>query len=230
VYTDFPIWDATTEPSATNINQMQDWTVQSSKFVKEIELYSGTVKIHKSRSKTVASRVKNVYDAATLIDLKATKTNTLLVQGSFAVLLATFEEISDYFALLQKEDNTLGKRVKSFGDDEEMFMKWNETLKTCSRDLDLVLADSVFDAAVDLQDFNQDVKELTFNLKGILEKIIGQLGTLELAVEASQKLLVKQEADRAQYKTQQAVKEELNFNPKLIRYEEIIGIGGNHGN
>jgi hypothetical protein len=209
---------------------MQDWTVQSSKFINEIASYSETVKIHKYRSKTVSDRVKNVYAAVVMLDLKASKANPLLIQGALAMLLVTFEEISDYFKLLQKEDNNLGKRVRSFGDDEEMFLKWNETLKTCCRDLGLALVDKLFDAILDLQDFNQDVTNLNVNLKGILEKVIGQLGTLELAVEASQKLLEKQQADRTQYKTQQAVKEELKFDPKLIRYEEIIGIGGNHDN
>jgi hypothetical protein len=77
-----------------------------------------------------------------------------------------------------------------------------------------------------LADFNQDVKDLQANLKDILEKVPGILGTVEAAVEANQKLLDRQQIDRTQYKTQQAVKAEKQFDPKLIRYEEIIGAGG----
>ena len=139
------------------------------------------------------------------------------------MLSATFEEICHYFKILQNIDKTLAKRVQSFGSDEEMFSKWNETLQVSLSGLRLPIADSIFDADKDLADFNRDFEHLQLNLFAIIQKVLD----LEVLIESSKKLISQQQADRTAYKTQQAVKSEKKFNPKLIRYEAIIGVGGN---
>ena len=120
----------------------------------------------------------------------------------------------------------MGKRVMRFGSDEETFLKWDETLKTCGVGLQLV-GDEQFDAAEDQHDFDQDMEYLQSNLIGNLSNVPGLIGTVEMAVEANQKLLEQQKTDRTQYKTQVAVKAENGFNVKLIKFEKIVGIGGN---
>jgi hypothetical protein len=51
-------------------------------------------------------------------------------------------------------------------------------------------------------------------------------GAAETTLESGHQLLEKQQAERTEYKTQQAVKAEVNFDAGLIRYEKIIGRGG----
>ena len=120
----------------------------------------------------------------------------------------------------------MGKRVMRFGSDEETFLKWDETLKTCGVGLQLV-GDEQFDAAEDQRDFDQDMEYLQSNLIGNLSNVSGLIGTVEMAVEGIQQLLEQQKADRSRYKTQVAVKAETSFKVKLIKFEKIIGIGGN---
>ena len=78
------------------------------------------------------------------------------------MLAATLEEIAEYFKSLQNTDKkAIGKRVIRYGCDEEMFMKWNETLQTRCRDLLLDFEDILFDGNQDLQDFNDDLEPFT---------------------------------------------------------------------
>ena len=108
---------------------------------------------------------------------------------------------------------------------QEMFHKWNETLQTCVTELDLASVIH-FDAGQDLENFNQDTAELIRNLKVILELAINSFGSVDAGLEASEKLLQQQQADRTQYHTQKAVKAEKIFDLKAIKYEKIIGQGG----
>ena len=79
---------------------------------------------------------------------------------------------------------------------------------------------------MDLQDFNQDVQELQNSLIDIISKIPGMDVSVESAVKANQQLLLQQQIERTQYKTQRAVKAEKTFDPNLLRYDTIIGTGG----
>ena len=206
---------------------MQDWLPNTTEICTLIETYSELTVIHKCRSKTLAKRVKIMFTATASVDPNTAKMNDTMTKGYFSMLLATLEEICDYLKILQTKDTPLGKRVINFGIDEELFSKWNETLQTCSRDLKLVVDDRLFDSDQDLQDFNQDLKDLLLKLRDILEIVPGVFETVELAVEGIQQLLEQQKADRSRYKTQVAVKAETSFKVKLIKFEKIIGIGGN---
>ena len=198
---------------------MQNWLSNSSSITNSIEKLSSSTVIHKSRATTLAFRVKTVMEAIASLGPSSINMNDAATQGYFSMLSATFEEICHYFKILQTIDKTLAKRVQSFGSDEEMFSKWSETLQACSGGLHLSVADSIFDADRDLADFNRDFEHLKLNLFDIIQKV--------LDVENSKKLLAQQQVDRTAYKTQQAVKSENKFDAKLIRYEAIIGAGGN---
>ena len=168
---------------------MQDWLRNASEICASIETTALTTEIHKCRSKTLASRVMIVLKTIKTQDQKKFNLDVMATKASFSMLLATFGDIRDYFKILQKIDNALGKRVKRFGSDEESFSKWNETLLTCSADLKLGL---VSDLEQDLSDFNADMQDLQANLKTILEKVIDLYGSVELAVAANKKLLEQQ--------------------------------------
>jgi hypothetical protein len=201
---------------------MQDWLESASKYGKSIDTLSPFVEIHKSRSKTLATRVKTMFDGITTLDPAKTNMNSIAVKGYLSMLLATLEEISVYFKILQKKDKGLGKRVKRFGADEETFCKWTETLQTCCLGVGLAFGNGLFDADQDSRDFNEDLEAIKQNL----QEIWGLAGATELDAEAGKELLEKQQGDRTEYKTQQAVKAEKQFDAKLIRYEKIIGRGG----
>jgi hypothetical protein len=201
---------------------MQDWLESVGKYTKNIDICSSSTVIHKARSKTLASRVKTVFDAITAIDPNSINMNDVATKGYFSMLLATFEEISGYFTILQKKDKKLSKRVKRYGSDEETFSKWIETLQTCCCGVGVVVGEGLFDQNQDLNDFNDDLNDLRLNMK----EILGFFGAVERSVEAGKELLAKQQVDRTEYRTQQAVKVEFQFDIKLIRYEKIIGRGG----
>jgi hypothetical protein len=201
---------------------MQDWLEAAGKLCNTIDTFSTFPEIHKARTKTLACRVKILFDTIASLDQTALKIENVATKGYLFMLMATFEEISLFFVILQKKDKILGKRVKRFGSDEESFSKWTETLQTCSTGLELVFEKAVFDAELDLRDFNQDMEALQLNLAEILVPVLGKgMGT-----DSIQKLLLLQQASRNQYKTQQAIKAEKTFDPKLLRYEEVIGRGG----
>jgi hypothetical protein len=201
---------------------MQDWLEIATKYNKNIEICSSSTVIHKSRSKTLATRVKTVFDAITTVAPDSIKMNDIATKGYLSMLLATLEEISGYFTILHKKDKKLAKRVKRYGSDEETFSKWTETLQTCCYGVGLVFGDNLFDADQDSNDFNDDLDDLRLNMKEILRLF----GVAESTVDAGKELLAKQQADRTEYKTQQAVKAEITIDAKLIRYEKIIGRGG----
>lgn len=204
---------------------MNDWLKECKKLSIKIEQDSLKTEIHKSRSKTLGLRVKSIFECIASLDPKLVNLNDTRVKACFSMLLVCFEEICDYFSLLLAYSKTLGKRVEKFGSDEEAFSKWNETLQTCAEELNLPL-EKIFDNDVDLDDFNRDMEDLNAKLKFILEKVVNLFGSVELAVEANQKLLAQQQTDRTLYKTQKAVKTETTFDTKAIKYEKVIGRGG----
>lgn len=204
---------------------MNDWLEDCKRLCAKIEEYSSTTEIHKCRSKTLGKRVKDIHDCVVALDFTSININDTRVKGILSMLMVCLEEIRDFFSLLQKQDKHLGKRVEKFGSDEEAFCKWNETLQICVKDLNLPLA-GIFDGDVDLNDFNNDMEELNLKLKSILGKVINLFGSVEMAVEANQKLLAQQQTDRTQYKTQKDVKADKTFDTKAIKYEEVIGRGG----
>jgi hypothetical protein len=201
---------------------MQDWLETASKYNKNIEICSSSTVIHKSRSKTLATRVKTVFVALTSIDPNTVKMNDIATKGYLSMLLATLEEISGYFTILQKKDKRLAKRVRRYGSDEETFSKWTETLQTCCSGVGLVFGDNLFDADQDSKDFNDDLDDLRLNMK----EVLGMSGSVETTLESGHQLLQKQQADRTEYKTQKAVKAEIIIDANLIRYNKIIGRGG----
>jgi hypothetical protein len=201
---------------------MQDWLETASKYNKNIEICSSSTVIHKSRSKTLATRVKTVFDAINTVAPDSIKMNDIATKGYLSMLLATLEEISGYFTILQKKNKKLAKRVKRYGSDEETFLKWTETLQTCCFGVRLVFGDNLFDADQDLKDFNEDLDDLKLNMK----EVLSLFGGAETSDDAGKELLAKQQVDRTEYKTQQAVKAEKQFDVKSIRYESIIGRGG----
>jgi hypothetical protein len=203
--------------------EMQDWLETAIKYNKIIEICSSSTVIHKSRSKTLASRIKTVFEAITTLDPDSIKMSDVAARGYLSMVLATLEEISGYFSILQKKDKKLSKRVKRYGSDEETFSKWTETLQTCCFGIGLVFRDDLFDENQDSKDFNDDLDDLRLNMKEILG--LGA-GAAETTLESGHQLLEKQQAERTEYKTQQAVKAEVNFDAGLIRYEKIIGRGG----
>ena len=133
-------------------------------------------------------RVRTVCDAI-MPDLTGANIEKLKPNSSLVMLLATFEEIAEYLKILLKFDILLERQVKSFGSDEEKFLKWNETLRTCCIDLDLHFKSELFDENQDLRDFDQDLKELVGNLKIIFGNTSGESG---IAVDATKKLLGQQ--------------------------------------
>jgi hypothetical protein len=199
---------------------MQDWLVSAGKICKTIETLSSSPQIHKSKTITLAGRVKTVFDA--ISSSNSINRSNVATAGYLSMLLATFEEIYSFLAILQKKDKALGKRVKRFGCDEETFSKWNETLETCCTGLGLVLETGLFDADLDLRDFSKDIEDLQLNLT----EIFGPDTEKNMTIEATEQLISQQQLGRTQYKTQQAVKAEKQFDVKLIRYEKIIGRGG----
>ena len=209
---------------------MQDWISDCARLSKEIEKHAATVEIHKCRFNTLSRRVKTTFDIIASEDIHDIDTESSHQKITLKILLATYEEIADYLKLLQNFGNALEKRVKSFGSDEEMFLKWNETLRTCCIDLNLIIPSTVFDEDQDLGDFDADLQALIGNLGKIYNKSGNNSRSVEVDMEASQKLLNQQQVDRTQYKTQQAVKAEKQFDPKLLRYDKLIGVGGNLNN
>lgn len=200
---------------------MQQWLLNLETLQTTITTSTGFLKLHLARSKTLASRIKNIVEA-----MKTHDSGDTNHKAYYSMLLATLEEISDYFKLLQTKDNALGKRVMRYGCDEESFAKWNETLQTCSLDLNLGLDVRLFDENQDLRDFELDLETLRVDLKSILEKVLESGESADSILKANQKLLNQQQNDRTQYRTLQATKAEKTFDPKLLRYEEIIGSGG----
>ena len=191
---------------------------------KSIEKNAATAKIHKSRSQTIATRVITIVKAINSNHSTIISDNDTTIKACFSMLVATMEEISDYFEILQKRGSTLGRRVKKSGSDEETFMKWNQTLLTCCSILDFAKVFDIFDPHQDLEDFNKDMEFLNENLKSILGNARQPLA--DLPVRVNRTWLEKQQADRTLHKTQQNFREEKTFDPKLIRYENIIGSGG----
>ena len=149
-------------------------------------------------------------EAIASLDTSSINMNDTATKGYFSMLSVTFEEICKYFKILRSIDKTLAKRVQSFGSDEEMFYKWNETLQLCSSELHLAVADSLFDADKDSADFNRDFEHLQLNLFAIIQKVVD----VEVLMESSKKLLSQQQTDRTAYKTQKAVKSESKFDYK----------------
>lgn len=209
--------------SHSHDKKMEDWLSKNTQLCIEIQKYSLKTEIHKCRSATLAKRIKTLMDTIASSPPNTYSLSDLRTKSCLGMLSTALEEIRDFLKMLQKVDKTLGKRVNRYGSDEESFMKWNETLATCSRELKVTVD---FDQDVDLQDFNKDMEDLSIKLTVILEKVLHLFGSVELAVEANQKLLAQQQSDRTQFKTQRAVKADNVFDVKRIKYEKIIGRGG----
>ena len=206
---------------------MDEWISLRKDILDNIKTRSRTVVIHKSRSKTLCERIQTIID--TIIATKSgLGLDGIRVKSYVSILSATLEEIIVYLDLLQKRDATLGKRVSQYGDDEECFGKWNETLQTCCFELDLAVPSGLFDSAVDERDFDTDMGYLHRNLKDILGKVVNLVVPTEKAVEANEKLLDQQLSERLQQKTQKEAKSEKLFNKNAIRWEKLIGRGGNY--
>lgn len=120
-------------------NFMKEWLSNAFETCTTVQTYSMTTQIHRYRSRTLGKRVKIVFKAALALEPNTINMNDISNQGYCSILLASFEEIGDYFRILQTKDKALGRRVMRFGCDEESFSKWNETLKTCSEGLSLNL-------------------------------------------------------------------------------------------
>ena len=173
---------------------MEIWNSKASQISLSISNLALTAEIHKRRTTTLAYRVKIIVETIATMDMTSVVSN-VHVKGSLALLDVSFEEINDYFLILQQKDNALGRRVKRYGSDEETFSKWNETLKTCCEDLNLTCLENLFDTNKDLEDFNGDMVNLNEGLKNIIEKVVDAFGTPEQAIEAIQKLLLQQHSE-----------------------------------
>ena len=204
---------------------MEKWTTLHKDIIIGIQTKSVKVVIHMARSKTLANRVTTVFKT-----IETTKSGLALdsvrVKSCISMLSATLEEILVYIDLLQKRDATLGKRVSQYGDDEECFCKWNESLQTCCDELSLAVPTDLFDASADERDFYIDMKHLHHNLKEILAQYVNMLLSPEKVVDANEKLLDQQLTERSQSKTQKKVIVEKSFDKKKIVWEAIIGRGG----
>ena len=205
---------------------MDGWIDAVRTYTSVIETYSTTAQIHKCRSQRLAVRVKRIFDAVAILDQGSINLKDIRVMGCLSMLLVTLEEIHDYFKILQQKDNTLAKRVKRFGSDDETFCKWNETLMTCFQELKLNCPDRVFDPEQDTIDYNHDMEDLKICRKSILEKDVAIIVSVGSAFEDNQRLLDQQHNCRSQYKTQVEMKSTSVFDVNAIRYEEIIGRGG----
>ena len=206
--------------------KMDSWISESRKLCEKIEKLSKTVEIHHCKCQTLAKRVKSLVNSIAAKDANSFNLNDLHIKGCLSLLSVTFEEISEYFSVLQVKDKTLERRVKRYGSDEETFGKWNMTFETCFDDLDLPNVD-VFDANQEASDFNNDMQFLNENLQLIFSNSAGLTkADEEVAVAGIQKMLVQQQTDRAQFKTLQEVKQEKVFDTKAIRFEKVIGKGG----
>ena len=198
--------------------------------MEKIKTLSMRVEIHQCKCQTLAKRVKSLVNSIAAKDANSFNLNDLHTKSCLSLLSVTFEEISDYFSILQVKDKMLERRVKRYGSDEETFGQWNLTLKTCFIDLWLPDVD-VFDASLDASDCNNDMQFLNENLQLIFSNSAGQTKVDEgVTVTGIQKMLVQQQTDRPQLKTLQEVKQEKVFDVKAIRYEKVIGKGGKSNN
>ena len=204
---------------------MEQWTTLHKDMINGIQTKSVKAVIHMARSKTLANRVTTVFKTIETIK-SGLALDSIRIKSCFSMLSATLEEIAAYLDLLQKRDATLGKRVSQYGDDEECFCNWNETLQTCCEELRLAVPTDFFDAAADERDFNSDMKHLHHNLKEILAQYVNMLISPEKVVEANEKLLDQQLSGRSQSKTQKNVIAEKSFDNKKIVWEASIGRGG----
>ena len=74
---------------------MQNWLAEYKKVHESIEIAAGKTEIHKSRSKTLANRVKFIFDGISL-NKNTIDMSNVLSTGYLAMLSATLEEIYDY--------------------------------------------------------------------------------------------------------------------------------------
>ena len=193
-------------------------------IINRIHISSVKVAIYKARSKTLAYRVAVVYNHIETIKSGLALDN-IQVKSCLSIFSATLEEIFGYLDLLRNLDATLGKRVSQYGDDEECFCKWNETLQTCCEELDLIVPSDLFDAASDERDFDIDMKHLHHNLKNILARYVSMLMSPEKVIEANEKLLNQKLTERLLSKKRKRKVKPISHLTRIRLYGKLLSGG-----
>jgi len=184
---------------------------------------------HKNRILLLLKRVKIVVD---LVDKNIDESrNDLAVSQSLMLLSITLEEILEYVVLFSTSGESLATHIVQNGSDEEQFIKWNERLQHISAEqkLEIDMFD-VFDESSDFHAFQKDIAILRD--KNELLKIIvlihgSNSDTTARILLSIEGLLNHQTSVRTTYQTKTAPGAALELNPKKIKYEKVIGRGGN---
>jgi hypothetical protein len=195
---------------------------------KSVQIFasSSNVLFHKKRFVTLCKRVESVVDIIKGIDGKDATTSQ-----AFDFLKTTLEDILDYITVFSTKNAVLANRIIIYGSDEEQFIKWSERFQHCADTLgksDILVG--VFDDKVDLSDFEGDVAELRKSLEEIMKLVENGKDSVHFKklLKTVEGLIGHQAKVRATYQTKTAPTAAIEINPKKVRYEKIIGRGGNY--
>ena len=185
---------------------------------------------HKHRSGRLLKRVVLVVRAIKVSE--NTKDPKILQVAD--LLATTLEEIRDYMTLFSTKNTVLAKHVVIYGSDEEQFIKWGERLQHCVDTFgESASFIGVFDEEIDVQDFQKDLVFLKSRMNEILALLVedaeskgSNVSPVDL-IKTMESLIGHQANVRSTYKTKTAPTEALEIDPKKIKYEMIIGQGGN---
>ena len=182
---------------------------------------------HKHRFATLTNRVEKVVD---LIKSNASDTRDISLLQAMDILNTTLDEVKDLMLVFRLKNANLANHIVMYGSDEEQFVKWNERLQHCVDSLGQSgKISDVFDQNVDLQNFEDDMKVLRADLLELVMLILKGKDTVNaVALRKSLEGLLGHQSDiRATYQTKTSPKEALEIDPLKVKYEVIIGRGGN---
>ena len=139
------------------------------KYSEQINASVSKVLVFHKRSERLASRLLKILDGVPTILGKIAEAD-LYTKSNVNLLTVTVIDVVEYYALLSEQSPSLTTHLLKYGSDEECFFKWNERLKLILATLSLESCLKLFEAKVDRQDLEEDIKFLRANLDKFVAK------------------------------------------------------------
>lgn len=185
------------------------------KYSEQINASVSKVLVFHKRSERLASRLLKILDGVPTILGKIAEAD-LYTKSNVNLLTVTVIDVVEYYALLSEQSPSLTTHLLKYGSDEECFFKWNERLKLILATLSLESCLKLFEAKVDRQDLEEDIKFLRANLDKFVAK--------ENAGQKSILILLDSQGTHA-FKTINNVEKGINIKSKSIKYDKLRGNG-----